>query len=218
MRTSLPMSAARRVCNPDDLLPLHNNLSCIYMYMYLELFLQMLSSGSKHQGDGTDSESTLSAILECTLSAIEMFIAKKRKKKPSATSGSPLEVVHQHPVLVSTLALVLHQRPELVSARCVLECSCNHGVLTNVYLSIRHVDIVTVLCSATEECPAFLVNNSRAQFELVSPGSIVRTTCRPTYIQLYMYSMCYIVHVTSMCTRTLYMYYAHTVLWYDGPS
>ena len=88
--------------------------------MYLKLFPQMLSSGSKHQGDGTDSESTLSAMLECVLSAIEKYIAKKRKKKPSETSGTPLELVHQHPVLVSTLALVLHQRPELVSARCVL--------------------------------------------------------------------------------------------------
>ena len=78
----------------------------------------MLSSGLKHQGDSTGSQkSHLSVLLEHTVAAIERFVARKRKKKPSAASTASLQVAQEHPVLVSTLALLLHHRPQLVSKR-----------------------------------------------------------------------------------------------------
>ena len=81
------------------------------------LFFQLLSSSSKHHGDGTDSEkSSLSVLLEHTVAAMEKFM-RKRKKPVTTDSTTPLEVVHEHPVLISTLALLLHQNPQLVSAR-----------------------------------------------------------------------------------------------------
>ena len=55
------------------------------------------------------------------MTAIEKFLARKRKKlKPSAATSyntAPLEVVNEHPVLMSTLALLLHNNPQLISER-----------------------------------------------------------------------------------------------------
>ena len=87
--------------------------------------LQLLSvSSSKHQRDSTGSkeeESHVFGLLEHTMTAIEKFLARKRKKlKPSAATScntAPLEVVNEHPVLMSTLALLLHNNPQLISER-----------------------------------------------------------------------------------------------------
>ena len=49
------------------------------------------------------------------MDAMEKFVARiKRKKK---TSSVPLEVVQEHPILVSTLALLLLHSPQLISTR-----------------------------------------------------------------------------------------------------
>ena len=110
--TSLPMSAARYKLR----------LSSLPVTEFLHNFnvhLQLLSaSSSKHQEGGTGSEySHFAALLEHTVVAIEKLLARKRKKKPLAASTAPLEVIHEHPVLISALALLLHHSPQLASER-----------------------------------------------------------------------------------------------------
>ena len=79
-------------------------------------FQQLLATG---HGGSTDSEGShlSAAVLEHTVAAIEKFITRKRRKKPTSPNSAPLEVVQEHPVLVSTLLLLLHCSPELVTAR-----------------------------------------------------------------------------------------------------
>ena len=70
---------------------------------------------SECHGDKADSK--MADLLEHTVTAIEKFIARKKRKKQLSSAIAPLEVVQEHPTLVSTLALLLHHRPGLVSAR-----------------------------------------------------------------------------------------------------
>ena len=64
----------------------------------------------------------MSVLLEHTVTTIEKLLARKRKKKPSAANTASLEVVHEHPILVSTLALLLHHSPQLLSERYRILC------------------------------------------------------------------------------------------------
>ena len=89
---------------------------CLVVFVGFFL-LQLASSGPKYQTGDTGSH--LSSLLEHVVAAMEKFIARKRKKKPSTDDTAPLEVVLEHPVLVSTLALLLHHNPQLVSTRYV---------------------------------------------------------------------------------------------------
>ena len=94
-------------------------------HIMLAVSLQLLSvASSKRQRDSAASEEEelhVSVLLEHTMAAVEKFLPRKRKKlKPSSATScntAPLEVIHEHPVLMSTLALLLHNNPQLVSER-----------------------------------------------------------------------------------------------------
>lgn len=142
-------------------------------YVCLQLLLE---SGSKHQGDSTSSEdSHLAALLEHTVAAVEKLLARKRRKKPSAANIAPLEVIREHPVLISALALLLHHSPQLASERystwyCLFrilsvrdEEAVDHSFNHPVYV-YRHEEIVSVLCGSCDKCPTPLVEKPHAQF------------------------------------------------------
>ena len=90
-----------------------NDLLCLSLRRHL----QLLSSSSKSHGTDSGSESEVypSLLLEHIVDTIEKLVAKKKRKKMS--SSISLEVVQEHPVLVSTLALLLLHSPQLVSTR-----------------------------------------------------------------------------------------------------
>ena len=120
------------------------------------------------------------------MAAVEKLLARKRRKKPSAANIAPLEVIHEHPALISALALLLHHSPQLASERystwyCLFrilsvrdEEAVDHSFNHAVY---RHKEIVSLLCGSCDECPTPLVEKPHAQFMLVG-----------TYIQLENYA------------------------------
>ena len=101
------------------------------------------------------------------MAAIEKFlVTRKRKNKPLAANTAPLEVIHEHPVLVSTLALLLRHCPQLVSERYTMKWMLLYFIVLCI-IYIRHEEVVSLLCGSCEGCPLPLVERPHAQFELV---------------------------------------------------
>ena len=116
----ISQNAAAWWSNYVEYLPI-SKISIVIVFVSLQL---LSVSSSKHQRDSTGSdeeESHVFVLLEHTMTAIEKFLTRKRKKlKPSTATScntAPLEVINEHPVLMSTLALLLHSNPQLFSER-----------------------------------------------------------------------------------------------------